>query len=1299
MAAPPPFRNFVAQARLGVSQEEHEAFFRQLLGDVDEPTAPFGLLDVRGDGSGIGEARMTLEAGLAQRVRQGALMLGVSAASLFHLAWALVLARTSGREDVVFGTVLFGRMQGGEDADRVMGLLMNTLPVRIQVGEEAVEASVRGVHALLANLLRHEHASLALAQRCCAVPPPAPLFTTLLNYRHSQGMTLARAAEAKWAWEGMEVVHSEERTNYPLTLSVDDLGTDFVLTAQVQTSIGPKRICEFMHTALERLVEALDTAPKVAVHTLDVLPDWERQQVLYGWNETTAEFPRGKCLHELFEQQVSKTPQAPAVAFEGESLTYKELNRRADLLAHHLRTLGVRPDGCVAICVERSLEMMVGVMGILKAGAAYLPIDPAFPRDRIAFMLADARAGLLLTQTTLLAPLPIDTNHALCLDVFDWADSEVSVQNDSTSRGEHLAYVIYTSGSTGRPKGVCIEHRNIVNYVCGIAERLQLQPGMNYATVSTLATDLGNTVIFPALATGGCVHLVSSLRAESQTMLADYFQREDVDILKIVPSHLAALQAGRNPERVMPGRSLILGGESSRRDWVERLRALSPGSDIHNHYGPTETTVGVLMYRVGSQLPNTASGNLPLGRPLPNTRVYILDRRGQPVPIGVPGELVVGGLGVARGYLNCPDLTAARFDTDPFSSERDGRLYRTGDLARHLPDGNIEFLGRIDDQVKIRGHRVELGEIGAALCEQAGVHDAVVLAREDQFGQKQLVAYLVAKRAEQPLWENKTLHMLPDGSPVMHLNRNETDYIYREIFVLQAYLRHGITITDGDCILDAGANIGLFSFFVSRLARNLQIFSFEPNPAAFDCLKTNTRVWGKHVRCLPFGLSRENTTGDMTFFEGLSLLSGFYADTDTEREVVRNYVFNQYQDSESLPSARMAADIGELISERLRQRTVKAQLRTLSSVIAEEGIDRVDLLKINVEKSELHVLEGLSESDWPKIRQLVIEVDREESVRPITILLEQHGYEFLIEQDALLKDTQLCYIYAVRPSSSGRLIREQGADAHVRSLIPADESVLTRETLRKHLNARLPHYMVPSFFVLMDKLPLTRNGKVDRKALPAPDGDAQARSVYQAPQGEIEAAIAVIWTEVLKVKRVGRDDNFFELGGHSLLAVQVLSRVQDTLQREVSLAALFRHAVLRDFAATLGHGIQANLAPIPRVERDGPVPLSFSQQRLWFLAQLEGVSRAYHLPGGVRLRGDLDRDALKRALDRIVSRHEALRTRFEQVEGQPIQVIAAADIGMVVHEHDLCASADVDCELARWAQMKPPSRSILSRGR
>jgi amino acid adenylation domain-containing protein/FkbM family methyltransferase len=1015
------------------------------------------------------------------------------------------------------------------------------------------------------------------------------------------------------------------------------------------------------------------------------LSEREYQSLVIEYNDSAVAYPADKTIVDLFEAQAAATPDETALVFECHRLTYSELDRRANQLAHYLRGLGVGPEMLVGLLIERSVEMIVGLLGVLKAGAAYVPMDTAFPQERIAFMLEDANVAALVTQSSLLASLPAGVPKPVCLDTFDWTASERLARSDARVHPEHLAYVIYTSGSTGRPKGVCIEHRNIVNYTLGVSERFQFTPGMNHATVSTIAADLGNTVIFPALFSGGCLHVISQARAENQAMLSEYFNREKIDVLKIVPSHLAALQTGNNSDQVMPRSRLIVGGEASQRDWIERLRLLSPNCEIYNHYGPTETTVGVLSYHVGAQLPTTPSGKLPLGRPLPNSRVYVLDENRQPVPAGVPGELYIGGRGVARGYLNRPELTAEKFIPDPFSADPGARLYRTGDRARHLPDGNIEFCGRIDHQVKIRGYRVELGEIEGALREEGGVRDAVVSAYEDESGNNELVAYIVPRRADQSLWGSKSLYTLPNGLPVAHLNKNETSYIYKEIFVLQAYLRHGIKIHDGDCIVDAGANIGLFTVFASRMAQNLRIVSFEPNPAAYACLKANAEAWGSGVKCLRMGLSSENKTADMTFFEGFSLLSGFYADEATEREVVKTYALNQ--ESESGSGEELATEIEKMLEDRFHAKTETAQLRTLSSVIAEEGLERIDLLKINVEKSEWDVLQGISAQDWPKIRQLVIEVDQKASVKPITALLEQKGYEILVEQDPLLRKTELCYVYAIRPSASNRLARQESGEGHVRSLPPVDEEVLTPAGLRKFLKDRLPTYMIPPQFMLMEKLPLTANGKIDRQALPKPAREnALPAGDFVRPQTETEKALALIWSELLKVDNIGINDDFFDLGGHSLLAIRAVSRIRDVFGVDINFQTLFQNPTITGLSKVITAAKSSR--SVQRIERRKPsvsAPLSFAQEQLWFLDHLSPGSPVYNMNDVVDFHGEYNAGAMRRAIQELVRRHEILRTEFSHSSGQPEQVILP-EMDLPLAELDLSSLPEKERE-REWTRV------------
>ena len=539
LPAPLPFRNFVAQARLGMKPEEHEAFFRGMLADVDEPTAPFGLLDVLGDGSRIQEVEMTVATDLARRLREQARSLGISAASLFHLAWAAVLARTSGRDDVVFGTVLFGRMQGGEGAGQVLGMFINTLPLRVQLAQGSVLEQVREVQSRLASLLRHEHAPLSLAQRCSGVQAPAPLFSALLNYRHSQADTSTDSAAA---WQGIETLSGEERTNYPIVLDVDDLGEGFSLTAQTLPPVAPERLCAMMHTALENLITALESAPDTAMGRIGVLPEAERRQVLYDWNATQADYPRDRCLHELFEAQAQHTPEAVAVVFEDQQLTYAELNVRANRLAHYLRSLGVGPDVLVAICAERSLEMVVGLLGILKAGGAYVPLDPAYPADRLAYMLADAAPKVLLTQERLKGILPQADAHVLALDS-DWGRIAVEPDTSLTPQSlglmpHHLAYMIYTSGSTGQPKGAMNEHRGVVNRLNWMQKAYGLNPTDAVLQKTPFSFDVSVWEFFWPLFTGARLVMAKPEGHKDPLYLSEVIQQQHITTLHFVPPML-----------------------------------------------------------------------------------------------------------------------------------------------------------------------------------------------------------------------------------------------------------------------------------------------------------------------------------------------------------------------------------------------------------------------------------------------------------------------------------------------------------------------------------------------------------------------------------------------------------------------------------------------------------------------------------------------------------------------------------------------------------------------------------------
>jgi amino acid adenylation domain-containing protein/non-ribosomal peptide synthase protein (TIGR01720 family) len=501
-----------------------------------------------------------------------------------------------------------------------------------------------------------------------------------------------------------------------------------------------KRLLEQFYTLLE---SALND-PTAAISELELLSDIERHRLVVEFNDTNKSYSRDKCIHELFEAQAERTPDAAAVVYEDRQLTYRELNRRANQLAHRLREMGVGPETLVALCVERSPEMIVGLLGILKAGGAYVPLDPALPEERLACLVEDTQARVILTQHSLAETLTGIAAEVICLDTDMDILSRQSYENVvSRATVENLVYVIFTSGSTGRPKGVAVEHRQLANYVNAILDRLDLATGSGFAMISTFAADLGNTVLFPSLCSGGCLHLVSQERATTPDALADYFSRHEIDCLKIVPSHLTALFSSSHPEQILPRRRLVLGGESSSPLLIKQVQELAPDCLIVNHYGPTETTVGVLTHRMDEPPAHNSSASMPLGRPIANASVYILDEHLRPAAAGVTGELYVGGEAVARGYLNAPEMTASKFIPDAYGREAGARLYRTGDLARFRGDGEIDFLGRVDNQVKVRGYRIELGEIEAALKQHESVKESIVIAKEDESGGRRIVAYIV----------------------------------------------------------------------------------------------------------------------------------------------------------------------------------------------------------------------------------------------------------------------------------------------------------------------------------------------------------------------------------------------------------------------------------------------------------------------------------------------------------------------------------------------------------------------------
>jgi amino acid adenylation domain-containing protein/non-ribosomal peptide synthase protein (TIGR01720 family) len=1005
-AAPPqPYANYIAWLQRQDATKA-EAFWRESLKGFTSPTVLEGggrQGDARRPGESYAEQRVQLTEELTARLQQLARQQQVTLNTVVQGAWALLLSIYSSEADVLFGATVSGRPAELDGVEGMVGLFINTLPVRVKVSEGMrVSDWLRRLQEQQAAARQYEYSSLVDVQGWGEVPRGVALFESMLAFENYPVDDALREGAGRLSVE-IDDVRLVEATHYPLAL-VAAPGARMLARIIYDRGRFDEASVVRMLKHLEVLLERIAGGAEQPVSRIGLLTEAERGEILSGWNETRAEYPYEKCLHELFEEQAARTPGALALVFEDERLTYGELNEKANRLAHYLRRNGVGPDSLVGVCMERGVEMLLGVLGVLKAGGAYVPVDPAYPRERQAYMLEDSRAVALLTLSESGEGLPEQGARVIRLDA-EWESiSEERAENPSKLAGaDNLLYVIYTSGSTGRPKGVAMRHGPLTNLLTWQLRQGELPPTARTLQFTSLSFDVSCQEIFTAWCSGGTLVAVSEETRRDAERLLDVLVESEVERLFlpfVALQHLAEVAERRN---VLPGslREVITAGEQLQvTPQIAGLFARLPGCTLHNQYGPAETHV-VTALALGGE-PHAWPSLPAIGRPVDNATVYILDTRMRPVPVGVAGELYIGGETTARGYLHRPALTAEKFVPDAFGREPGARLYKTGDLARYAPDGQIEFLGRLDHQVKIRGFRVELGEIEAVLSTHPAVRECVVTARTEANGNKRLAAYVVLRE-------------------------------------------------------DGGA------------------------PA-------------------------------------------------------------------------------------------QSELRTV-------------------------------------------------------------------------------------------------------------------------IKERLPEYMVPSAFVVLEALPLTPSGKVNRRALPAPTpARRDLEDIAARPRTPVEELLSGIIAQVLQVERVGRDDNFFDLGGHSLLATQVISRLREALGVELPLRSLFESPTVGDLAAaveaiTSEQKGAAAAPPVTAVPREEPLPLSFAQQRLWFLDQLDPNSPLYNIPGAVRLSGALDVAALERALNEVVRRHEVLRTNFVTVKRQPVQVIVPhADLPLPVVDLRDVPPEEQDAALRRLSE-------------
>uniref|UniRef100_UPI0038999820 non-ribosomal peptide synthase/polyketide synthase n=1 Tax=Streptomyces yaizuensis TaxID=2989713 RepID=UPI0038999820 len=946
LPTPVPFREFVAQARLGTPQEEHERHFAGLLGDVTETTAPYGLADVHGDGTGSEQAHLRVDNALAGRVHEVARSLGASPATVFHLAWARVLGAVSGRDDVVFGTVLFGRMNAGEGADRVPGLFINTLPVRVRVDQRGVGEALGGLRHQLADLLAHEHAPLALAQGASGLSGGSPLFSSIFNYRYSP----AGPRETGTELDGMRIVSARDLTNYPLAVAVDADESGFAITVDAVAPADPAQVGALLVTCLDALTSALAQEPATPLRTVDVLDGTGLSALVDGWNDTAVPFS-DVSLPEAFAARVTAGPDAIALVHGDTEVSYAELGARSDALARVLVAAGVGAESTVAVAMERSVDLVVAFLAVSKAGGVFVPLDAGWPAPRLRAVVEDANACLVLVHEAT-AGLELGVS---AVSVHATSDTAVGLPGPVPAGA--AAYVMYTSGSTGVPKGVVATHRDVV----GLARDRCWGSASRVLFHAPHAFDASSYELWVPLLSGGTVVIAPDERLDA-VALRRLVAEHGLSHVHVTAGLLRAL-VDQDPGCFTGVSEVLTGGDVVPAESVRRVLAENAGVVVRQLYGPTEVTLCATQHEITDAAEVDAV--LPIGRPLDNTSVYVLDDGLNVVPVGVAGELYVAGAGVARGYVGRSALTGERFVASPFRPGE--RMYRTGDQVRWSADGRLVFVGRADEQVKIRGFRVEPGEVEAVLAAHPVVGQAAVVVREDIPGDKRLIAYLVP---------------------------------------------------------------------------------------------------GEH---------------------------------------------------------------------------------------GEQG--------------------------------------------------------------------------------------EQGA-----SIVG---------TVRAYAADRLPEYMLPSAFVELDVLPLTVNGKVDRKALPAPTYTTGGAG--RMPADAREELLCQAFADVLGLPSVGVDDDFFALGGHSLLVTRLVSRVRVTLDAELPIRTVFEAPTPGRLAARLAAaGGPARLALVER-ERPARPPLSFAQQRLWFLGQLEGPSATYNIPLALRLTGELDREAFAAALRDVIERHEVLRTVFALADGVPYQ--------------------------------------------
>jgi amino acid adenylation domain-containing protein/non-ribosomal peptide synthase protein (TIGR01720 family)/FkbM family methyltransferase len=1117
------------------------------LAGFDEPTLVAPATPIEGAAAGLGRVEVPLSVDKGRGLAGRAAELGVTLNTLLQGAWAIILSTLTGQQDVVLGAAVNGRPTDLLGSDEMIGLFINSLPIRVFCRpDQSVAGVITELQARQTALLDHHYYGLADIQRDTGMPA---LFDTIIAFENypidHAGITDANSS----AGFTIDSIRPFAGSHYPLSLNAAD--PYLRLSIDYQKNLYDRDAAEAIAARLTRVLEQVLTDPTTPVGAIEVLGDQEREWLVRRGDGTARPAPTDTLpttLPDAFAAQVERTPDRVALVGEAETLTYGEFDRRANQLAHWLVERGAGPETVVAVRIPRSVDLVVAIHAVVKAGAAYLPVGTDLPDDRVRHMFDTA------------TPLLVIDGSLPDLSGYPSVDPERALSPDNA------AYVIYTSGSTGVPKGVRVSHRSIINQLRWMQHEYRLTGDDRVLQKTPASFDVSVCEFFWPLQEGAALVVADPDGHKDLAYLPRLIRDRSVTTCHFVPSMLQAFLAEPAAAQCAGElRRVFASGEALSRETANAFARTLPGVELHNLYGPTEAAVYVTYHACVPDDP----GPVPIGEPIWNTPVYVLDPALRLVPPGVAGELYLAGTGLARDYVGLTALTANRFVACPYGAPG-ARMYRTGDVVRWNRDGRLDYLGRTDFQVKIRGFRIELGEIENALSRHPAVWQAVVVAREDATGDRQLVGYLVVDSEVAPAvarfrelegtgrLAGVELHELPNGMTVAGRNKSNISYLYDEIFERGEYARGGVTVDDGARIVDVGGHVGMFGLWAGSVARDVQVYACEPMPESAAFYRINADLHGLDAVVTTCGISDVPGRAQFTYYPEMSLMSGRFADEGTEQETLRRVIAND-GDAQVVEDDQLA----DMLADRLASTQVDVELRTVSQVIRDNGLTVVDVLKVDAEKSELAALQGIEPEHWPIIRQIVAEVhDVDDRVAVVTEMLETRGFQVVVETPQGLEGTGMRQVYATRagdaPAAAGPS-GSVGAGWHGPAQLIRD--------VRTDLEQQLPDYMVPNHLMILDGLPLTSSGKVDRKALPAPDHAEAATG--QKPRNRNEEVLCRLFAELLGMEEIGTDADFFANGGHSLLATRLIGRIRSEFNVDVKVTTVFRSPTVAQLAVLI----------------------------------------------------------------------------------------------------------------------------------